>query len=157
MTAVAEDRMREAEEAPARVAGKGRGPRESLLGRTGATLVMLVFTLYFLTPIWWLVVSSTKTLGNFNSTFSLWFSPTSLQDAVANLGGLFAFGDGIYLRWLVNSVGYALVAGAIGTLLAAMCGYALAKYRFPGREVLFNVVLGGVLVCRRRPSRCRSS
>jgi len=27
-----------------------------------------------------------------------------------------------------------------------MCGYALAKYRFPGREALFNVVLSGVLV-----------
>jgi multiple sugar transport system permease protein len=27
-----------------------------------------------------------------------------------------------------------------------MCGYALAKYRFPGRETIFNVVLGGVLV-----------
>ena len=27
-----------------------------------------------------------------------------------------------------------------------MSGYALAKYRFRGREPLFNVVLGGVLV-----------
>src|SRR5680860_614808 len=27
-----------------------------------------------------------------------------------------------------------------------MAGYALAKYRFPGRELLFNIVLGGVLV-----------
>lgn len=27
-----------------------------------------------------------------------------------------------------------------------MAGYALAKYSFPGRELIFNVVLGGVLV-----------
>ena len=34
----------------------------------------------------------------------------------------------------------------MATILAGMCGYALAKYRFRGRELLFNVVLGGVLV-----------
>ena len=26
-----------------------------------------------------------------------------------------------------------------------MCGYALAKFKFPGRDALFNVMLGGVL------------
>jgi multiple sugar transport system permease protein len=50
------------------------------------------------------------------------------------------------VRWLLNSVGYTVGAAALGTLLAGMCGYALAKYRFPGRETLFNIVLGGVLV-----------
>ncbi len=48
--------------------------------------------------------------------------------------------DGVFLRWMLNSLLYA--GGGrrcCGTLLAAMCGYALAKYRFPGRETLFNV------------------
>ena len=52
----------------------------------------------------------------------------------------------MYLRWLGNSVLYAGLGGAVATILAAMAGYALAKYRFPGRDLLFNVVLGGVLV-----------
>jgi multiple sugar transport system permease protein len=47
---------------------------------------------------------------------------------------------------MVNSLLYTGGAALLGTLLAAMCGYAIAKYRFPGRETLFNVVLGGVLV-----------
>lgn len=34
----------------------------------------------------------------------------------------------------------------MGTLLAAMAGYALAKYEFRGRELTFSVILGGVLV-----------
>ena len=41
---------------------------------------------------------------------------------------------------------YAALGGAIATLLAAMAGYALAKYRFPGRDLMFDIVLGGVLV-----------
>ncbi|WP_236552411.1 carbohydrate ABC transporter permease, partial [Bacillus altitudinis] len=116
------------------------------ISRSAAMIVMGVFTLYFLLPIFWLLVSSTKTAANFNSTFSLWFSATSVQDFFGNLVELFTRQDGIYLRWLLNSIAYAGVAGLLGTVLSAMCGYALAKYRFRGREVLFNVFLGGVLV-----------
>ncbi|GGL07688.1 multiple sugar transport system permease protein [Curtobacterium luteum] len=123
-----------------------RGPRESVISRSAAMLVMGVFTVYFLLPIFWLLVSSTKTATNFNTTFALWFSASSLQDVVTNLGQLFTYQGGIYLRWMANSIAYAAVAGLIGTVLSAMCGYALAKYRFRGREALFNLFLGGVLV-----------
>lgn len=123
-----------------------RGPRESVISRSAAMIVMGVFTVYFLLPIFWLFVSSTKTASNFNTTFSLWFSATSFQDFSGNLVELFTRQDGIYLRWLLNSIAYAGVAGLLGTVLSAMCGYALAKYRFRGREALFNVFLGGVLV-----------
>lgn len=116
------------------------------MSRSAAMIVMGVFTLYFLVPIFWLLVSSTKNVSNFNSGFALWFSPTSIQDGFANLKGLFTYQNGIFLRWMGNSIVYATVAGGLGTILSAMCGYALAKYRFWGREALFNIFLGGVLV-----------
>nr|WP_244903883.1 carbohydrate ABC transporter permease [Ornithinimicrobium cerasi] len=111
--------------------------------RVAVTLVLAVFTLYFLTPIWWLLVASTKSRGDLTSTNPLWFSDLNL---VENLQGVFSYGDGILPRWLLNSVLYAGLGALVATVLAGMCGYALAKYHFPGREVLFNVVLGGVLV-----------
>jgi multiple sugar transport system permease protein len=123
-----------------------KGPRESVLSRGAAMVIMGAFTLYFLIPIFWLLVSSTKTLGNFNSTFSLWFTSTSLTDGIANIANLFTYDGGVFPRWMLNSIVYATVAGGLGTILAAMCGYALAKYRFFGREAIFNSVLGGVLV-----------
>ncbi|WP_374202524.1 carbohydrate ABC transporter permease [Curtobacterium sp. VKM Ac-2922] len=116
------------------------------MSRSAAMIVMGVFTVYFLLPIFWLLVSSTKTVGNFNTSAPLWFSGTAVQDTITNLGELFTRQDGIYLRWMANSIAYAGVAGLIGTVISAMCGYALAKYRFRGREALFNVFLGGVLV-----------
>lgn len=121
----------------------GRGPKEALLPRTGAFMVMAVFTLYFLTPIWWLVVASTKNRSDFLGTNALWFSDFAL---VENVTALLEYRDGIYLRWIGNSVAYAGFGALLATLLAGMAGYALAKYRFPGREAIFNVVLGGVLV-----------
>lgn len=121
----------------------GKGPRESLLSRTGAMLVMAVFTLYFLVPIWWLFVASTKDRGEIFTTNPLWFADFQLFQ---NIADLFAYRDGVYLQWILNSLLYAGFGAVVATILAAMCGYALAKYRFPGRETIFNVVLGGVLV-----------
>jgi multiple sugar transport system permease protein len=122
---------------------RARGPRESPLSRAGALIVMLVFTLYFLIPIWWLFIASTKSAPQFGDTPALWFADFNLFE---NIGQLIAYRDGVYLKWMLNSVLYAGLGALLGTLFAAMCGYALAKYRFPGRDAIFNVVLGGVLV-----------
>jgi multiple sugar transport system permease protein len=120
-----------------------KGPKESPLSRVGAMTVMLVFTLYFLIPIWWLFIAGTKSSAQFSSTNPLWFADFNL---FANIGNLVAYRDGVFLKWMLNSALYAGAGALLATLFAAMAGYALAKYRFPGRELLFNIVLGGVLV-----------
>jgi multiple sugar transport system permease protein len=117
--------------------------RESLLSRSAAMTVMGVCALYILLPVWWLIVSATKNRDQFTSTEPLWFADLALVD---NVRELLTYRDGVFLRWVGNSIAYTGGAALFGTLLAAMCGYALSKYRFPGRETLFNVVLGGVLV-----------
>jgi len=125
------------------VSAPGIKVRESLLSRTAAMVIMGVCTVYFLVPIWWLFVGASKSRDQFSSTSPLWFADFDLG---ANIRELLAYRDGVFLRWMANSLLYTGGAALLGTLLAAMCGYALAKYRFPGRELLFNVVLGGVLV-----------
>jgi multiple sugar transport system permease protein len=122
---------------------RARGPRQSLVSRTAAMTVMVVFTVYMLVPLWWLIVAASKSRGQLLTTNGLWFADFNL---FTNLGDMLAYNDGLFGRWMLNSIFYAGVGGLLATVLAAMCGYALAKYRFPGRETLFNVVLGGVLV-----------
>ncbi|MDQ1289919.1 MAG: multiple sugar transport system permease protein, partial [Actinomycetota bacterium] len=41
---------------------------------------------------------------------------------------------------------YAGVGAAVSTLVSAMAGFALAKYAFPGKSFVFNLILAGVLV-----------
>jgi multiple sugar transport system permease protein len=122
---------------------RGNATRESAVSRTIAMAVMLVATLYFLTPLWWLFVAATKTRADFTTTAPLWFADFALFD---NIAALIGYRDGVFLRWLLNSAMYAGVGALLATLFAAMAGYAIAKYTFRGRETLFNVVLGGVLV-----------
>ena len=109
-------------------------------------LIMGVFTLYFLIPIWWLLVSSTKTQGQFTTTPALIFTPDAISNFIDNISGLFTYNDGVFLKWILNSVLYAGAGALLGTVIASMCGYALAKYGFRGREAVFNLVLSGVLV-----------
>jgi multiple sugar transport system permease protein len=104
---------------------------------------LVALAVYFLLPVYWLVVNATKTQSDLVTSNGFWFADWALWD---NLKGLFTRDDGVFIRWVLNSVLYAGIGAAVGTLLAAMAGFALAKYRFRGREAIFSVILGGVLV-----------
>ncbi|MCF6471354.1 carbohydrate ABC transporter permease [Nonomuraea sp. MG754425] len=106
------------------------------------TIVLLVGALYCLVPVAWVIVASTKSSAELFSTFT--FAPgTGLLD---NLRDLFAFGDGRFLVWAGNSALYAVAGSAASTLISTLAGYAMAKYDFRGRTVLFYAILAGVLV-----------
>jgi len=105
--------------------------------------VMLLATIYFLAPVWWLLVSSTKTSSGLFTGNGFWFGHFAF---FSNVRTVFAEQGGIFSRWLLNSAVYAVGGAAVSTLLAAMAGYALAKYRFRGRELTFNLVLAAVLI-----------
>ena len=105
--------------------------------------VMALMTGYFLLPFWWLVVASTKDNDGLFGSAPLWFADF---DLVANLRTLFEHDNGIYARWLANSAFYAIAGGVGATVVSALAGYAFAKLRFPGRNLLFNTLLGLIMV-----------
>jgi multiple sugar transport system permease protein len=108
------------------------------------TVLLWLCVLYFILPLWWLFVSSTKDNSALFSTFGMWFGGGfSLWD---NLQTLFTIRDGIFVRWMLNTVVYSTVSAAGATLLATMAGYAFAKYDFPGKKILFSATLGAVMI-----------
>ena len=48
--------------------------RESGISRGAAMLIMAVFTVYFLLPLWWLLVAASKDNSDILTTAPLWFS-----------------------------------------------------------------------------------
>jgi multiple sugar transport system permease protein len=108
---------------------------------TVVTGVMLVYTLL---PLIWLAISATKTQEDLLGTFGLWFSGDfALFD---NIGRTFAYKDGIFGRWLLNTLLYVVVGAGGATMLAALAGYGLAKFDFVGRRAVFAVILGGIAI-----------
>ncbi|ABM06298.1 multiple sugar transport system permease protein [Pseudarthrobacter sp. PvP004] len=124
------------------------GPDRSAGRRRSSTIIvtalLVVVALYFLIPVYWVFVASTKSTEDLFSTNGFWFAPTfSLWE---NIGRVVSYDDGIFGRWFLNSAIYAGVGALLATYFAAAGGYALAKYEFKGRNLVFGTILGGVLV-----------
>ncbi|CAL9331109.1 L-arabinose transport system permease protein AraQ [Streptomyces sp. enrichment culture] len=128
-------RLRSARRRPA--AGR---PRRSVLLTALTALVLL----YSLVPLLWLVISATKTQEGLSRSPGLWFDGDfALWD---NITETFTYHDGVFTRWLLNTVLYVVVGAGGATFLAVLGGYALAKFAFPGRRAVLAVVIGAVAV-----------
>ena len=114
--------------------------------RIGSHVFLVILAIYFITPLWWLIVAATKSnSGLFTGTGgALWFddqfalsttSPGSSRTRAASTGA------GSRTRSSTPSQ-----AGAGATILAILAGYGFAKYRFRGRGPFFTVVLASVMV-----------
>lgn len=125
--------------------GKGRlytiaNPQKSNL----LSFFAFLFCLYSLLPYVWLLINATKTQRDFASTFGLAFGEKfALWE---NIVGVFTYKDGIFVRWLINSVCYTVVSSLVSTLLATLAGYALAKLKFSGKKLVLLVILGSISV-----------
>jgi multiple sugar transport system permease protein len=107
-----------------------------------ATLMLLVGALYCLIPVIWVLMAASKNTNELFSTFT--YAPST--HLFSNIADLSAYRDGLFWRWMLNTALYAGVGAALSTMVSAMAGYAMAKYRFRGRAALFNILLAGVLV-----------
>ena len=99
-------------------------------------VVLTALALLFLMPIAWMVLSATKA-----------------NNVILSIPPTFAFGDHLAANWadlssdlpfiriVLNSIGIAVIYTAVATMVCAMAGYALAKFRFAGRTLVFGIVL----------------
>ncbi|MBU8867737.1 carbohydrate ABC transporter permease [Paenarthrobacter sp. MMS21-TAE1-1] len=129
---------------PATLAPRKRlRPRESQRS-TLLTVLLWLCALYFILPLFWLIVASTKSNTDLFSTFGLWFGKSF--ELWNNLVSVFTVRDGLFLQWVINTVLYASVSAVIASILATAAGYAFAKYQFPGDKLLFSIILGAIMI-----------
>lgn len=51
-----------------------------------------------------------------------------------------------FLRWFANSVFVTIVATVITLIINSMAAFALSKYKFPGRDVIFVIIISTLMV-----------
>lgn len=115
-------------------------PRRSVL----LTVLTAVVGIYALIPLAWLLINASKTQSDLFDSFGLWFSGDFAL--FANIADTLTYDDGIFLRWLGNTLLYVVVGAGGATALAVLGGYGLAKFQFPGKRGVFAVVIGAVAV-----------
>ena len=123
---------------PVEAAIPGRARREIVRKVVGYVLLALV-AFVFLVPFLWTIITSFKTIpDSVNVTLIPHPWSTSAWRAV--------WTQYDFPRFIENSLFLAVVVTACNMFLAGLGGYAFARLRFPGRELLFLLVLGTMMV-----------
>jgi multiple sugar transport system permease protein len=101
--------------------------------------VLIAFALIWLVPVLWALDTALK--PNEETTKTTWLIDNPTFDAFGRV-----LRDTDILRWFGSSLAIALIT-TIGTVIAAsMAAYALSRMRFRYRNVLFWLVLAGIMI-----------
>lgn len=111
----------------------------SLVSRIGFLVLLGFFTLLFIYPFIWLVSASLKPGAEV-------FNRELIPDPIMweNYSRLFELTK--MAKWSVNSIYVSLLAAVTVTFSSALVAFAFAYFRFPYRDLLFGVVLAGMML-----------
>ena len=97
----------------------------------GSTIVMTVYLVFLLLPIYWLVSMSFKTNTEIITDFTLFPADFTLQNYVTILT------DASWYMGYVNSIVYVVMNTLLSIGVALPAAYAFSRYRFMGDKHLF--------------------
>lgn len=103
--------------------------------------IMSVGAILMLFPTIWMILCSFKTQ---NEMYQM--PPTFLPKQFDLDNFISVFKQMPFARYYLNSVATSFLNMVVGVLTSALIGYVFAKYQFPGREVLFLVVLACMMI-----------
>lgn len=103
--------------------------------------VLILLSLITLLPVLWVVLSSFKPQSELFRV-PLTFIPQdwTLENYVSSLAA------GNFPVYFSNTVFVAVVSTALTVLINLMAGYALAKYIFAGRDIIFTVMIATLMI-----------
>ncbi|MBZ4673285.1 MAG: ABC-type transporter, integral rane subunit [Spirochaeta sp.] len=103
-------------------------------------LLVVLLTILFVYPFWWMVVNS------LNSSAEIFGVPKLLPTswAFSNYHDIFTVQP--FARHYLNTLAVAFVGTAGNVLLAALAGYAFARMRFPLRNAAFLLLLTALMM-----------
>jgi multiple sugar transport system permease protein len=119
-------------------------PRRATSGGAGSwwLYALLILGLLLLVgPFVWMILGSFKTTGELRQVPPTWLPE---QWTFQNYQDLFDRQN--FLRFFLNSTIVAVFVTAGNVVFCSMLGYALAKLSFPGKRILFGIVLGTLMV-----------
>lgn len=104
----------------------------------------IILSLLFLAPVIWMVVSSLKPevsiFADMSSMKAFWPTEASFDNYI-NI-----FQKGEIIKSILNSIYYVTITIFFGLIVNSMCGYALAKLQFKGKDFLFSLIVALIII-----------
>ncbi|WP_426512917.1 carbohydrate ABC transporter permease [Dactylosporangium sp. McL0621] len=125
-------------------------------GRILAWFALIAFLVLTIAPFYWMVRTALTPAGDIYSESGALFPSHPTMINFWRILGLVdaqtardAGGSGAqinFLRYTLNSIIYCALIAGVQTFCCAMAGYAFARLRFPGRDLLFGVMVAALMV-----------
>jgi ABC-type glycerol-3-phosphate transport system permease component len=112
-----------------------------VMGRTLLYFVAIASAVIFMVPFAWTILSSLKTSGELFRYPPSWLPESPQWHNYATVFDLVPFG-----LWTSNTVIIALISTFGAVTSSAIVGYAFARFRFPGRDLLFMLTLSTMML-----------
>ena len=137
---------------PRQLAGGGEvaigSPSLDIPGREGSErarrvvvyVVLVALALLYFIPFAWSVLTSLKTVQEAVAGFDIWPADPSVR-AYRRVWSEYEF-----VTYFKNSFIFAAAITGVNLFLSSLGGYAFARLRFPGREIVFLLVLGTLMI-----------
>lgn len=139
---MAQEAMAHSTAATLRTTSQGQAAkRQRRIGTGILYIVAILASILFMLPFAWTVFSSLKTPSELYMFPPRWFPATPRFENYAEVFAVAPFG-----RWLLNSVFVAVVATFGAVFSAAITGYSFARFRYPGRDLIFVLTLSTLML-----------
>ena len=115
--------------------------RSRLVAKATLYGLLILIGLMMLIPFYWMFAFAT------HATHDIYKFPPPFWFGASVMDNLSFMNDSVnFLRHLGNSVFVSVANMALVLLFCSMGGYAFAIYRFPGRNLLFSILLGTMMI-----------
>jgi|AraplaMF_Cvi_mMF_1032049.scaffolds.fasta_scaffold00090_62 ABC-type glycerol-3-phosphate transport system permease component len=105
-------------------------------------LILIVACGLIVTPLVWMVITALKSHEDVFDKPLWWIPPHPLlKENIQHVLDRINF-----FRYFLNSVIVATSVTLLDLFFSTLCGYALAKYRFPGRDIVFGIIMATMMV-----------
>jgi multiple sugar transport system permease protein len=114
---------------------------ESKLSKIGFYVTLILFSLFFLLPMLWMVVTAFK-------PFEEWLNPNwiPVNPTLENFTSIFNDKTLPVVNWFFNSLLIATLFTTFILIIDSLAGYAYARLEFPGKNLLFGLMLATLVL-----------
>ncbi|GAA5027444.1 carbohydrate ABC transporter permease [Actinopolymorpha pittospori] len=103
--------------------------------------VLIAFAILWLVPLLWALDTSLKPEGETTKVPVTWLIDNPTLDAFKNV-----IQAGNILQWYANSAIISILVAGLSVIVASMAAFALSRIRFRGSQIVFWVILAGIMI-----------